>query len=113
MSIERDDGLIDCPYCRSPYEIAAVKLSIMQETSALFVCTSCGLARAEAPSPSTNLPKFARRVAIGLILAAPAVLYIVMWLLALEYQPARTGKLANSIEQSGRHLDEAQPRHRL
>jgi uncharacterized membrane protein len=104
MSIERDDELDRCPNCKSPYEIAAVKLSIMRETSALFVCTSCRLARAEAPSTPAPRPRLAWRIAIGLIVTAPAVLYVAMRLLAFEHQPVPTSNLAVSIEQSSSHL---------
>lgn len=104
MSIERDDELDRCPNRKSRYEIAAVKLSIMRETSSLLVCTSCGLARAEAPSTPAYRPGLAWRIAIGLIVTAPAVLYVAMRLLVFEHQPVPTSKLAVSIEQSSSRL---------
>jgi hypothetical protein len=36
-----------CPYCKRPFEITAVKLSLLGRVVALFVCPGCGLARAE------------------------------------------------------------------
>jgi transposase-like protein len=36
-----------CPYCKRPFEITAVKLSLLGRNVALFVCPTCGLARAE------------------------------------------------------------------
>jgi hypothetical protein len=112
--IERDNGLTECPHCKSPYEIAAVKLSVMQPTSMVLVCKSCGLAHVEAPPASGKLPISALRIAISLVVAAPAVLYMVMWLLAFERPPpVQTGKLATTIEQSGNHIEQFETLHPL
>ena len=111
MSIERDDGLAQCPNCNGRYEIAAVKLCIAQTSPTLFVCTSCGLARVEAPTTPMNRPRLAWRVAISFIVTAPAVFYVVMRLLAFEYQPVQTDKLTISIEGSRSYLDEVQTHH--
>ena len=100
--------LDDCPYCKGSYEIAAIKFSIMQETTLLFACTSCGLARVEAPRMSKNWPKIAPRfaVALGLMITAPIALYVTIQILAFEHRPTHAGKLANAVEQSRGHAGE-------
>ncbi len=65
MSIEQDHGLTKCPNCKSSCEIAAVKFSFVQTTSMLFVCSSCGFARVDTPSTSTNRPKVSPRMAMA------------------------------------------------
>jgi hypothetical protein len=37
----------DCPYCKLPFEIAAVKFRLLTGSSVLLVCSSCGFARPE------------------------------------------------------------------
>jgi hypothetical protein len=38
----------DCPHCKRPFEITAIKSSRLGRNVALFVCPGCGLARIEA-----------------------------------------------------------------
>jgi hypothetical protein len=40
----------DCPHCKRLPEIAAINLTLLGRSVALFVCPNCGLARAETPS---------------------------------------------------------------
>lgn len=44
-----ETGLDQCPDCRCPLEIAAVKFSFLRGTAVLFVCPGCGLTRADPP----------------------------------------------------------------
>jgi transposase-like protein len=37
----------DCPHCKRPFEIVAVKFTLLGRNVALFICPGCGLARAE------------------------------------------------------------------
>jgi hypothetical protein len=110
--IEPDDEPAECPHCKGSYEVAAVKLSIVQPTAMVLVCRSCGLARVEVPPMSTP-PRSAWRVAMSLMVAAPVVLYFIMWLFVSVHQPVRAGRLAISIEQSGSHLDHLETAHPL
>jgi predicted RNA-binding Zn-ribbon protein involved in translation (DUF1610 family) len=40
--------LDQCPDCRDPLEIAAVRFSFFRRTAMLFVCPNCGLMRADS-----------------------------------------------------------------
>jgi predicted RNA-binding Zn-ribbon protein involved in translation (DUF1610 family) len=115
MSIERDHSLMDCPNCKSSCEIGAVKFAIMRKTSTLFVCTSCGFAQVEAPSPPTNWSKVSPHVVmvLGLVMMASAIVYIAMRLLAFEHQPIQTGRLTTPAEQTRGSLNEFGTLHRL
>jgi hypothetical protein len=42
--------LDQCPDCRDPLEIAAVRFSFFRRTAVLFVCPNCGLMRADSPA---------------------------------------------------------------
>jgi hypothetical protein len=85
----------------SSYQIAAVKFSLVRETTLLFVCTSCGAVRVEAPSVSKSRHKVAARlaVALGLTIAA-VVLYVTVQIFDFEDQPTHAGTLAATFEQS-------------
>jgi hypothetical protein len=111
--IEPDDEPPECPHCKGSYEVAAVKLSIVQPTAMVLVCRSCGLARVEVPPMSATSPRSASRIAMSLMVAAPVLLYIIMWLFVSEHQPVQAGRLATSIEQSGSRLDHLVRAHPL
>jgi hypothetical protein len=51
MSVEsnRSHESGHCPNCKWPLEIAAIKLTFLGRSVALFVCPNCGLAEAETP----------------------------------------------------------------
>ena len=106
MSVERTN----CPNCESPYEIAAVKFSITQNTSMLFVCPLCGLALVEAPIKSTSRAKLFG-MAFALVTTIPVIFYIIMQLSVFEHQPTRTGGLATAVETSRGHLGHVQTHH--
>lgn len=100
--------LDDCPYCKGSYEIAAVKFGTVRSTTLLFACTSCGLARVEAPIMSNNWPKIAPRsaIALGLIMMAPVALSIAVQILDFQHRLTHGAKLATAFEQSRGHAGE-------
>ena len=99
--------MADCPYCMSSYQIAAVKFSMVRETTLLFVCTSCGVARVEAPDVSANRHKIAARfaVALGLTITVSIVLYATIRISDFGQRPTHAGRLTATFEQSGEQVE--------
>ena len=99
--------MADCPYCKGSYQIAAVKFSLARETTLLFVCTSCGAVRVEAPSVSKNWHRAASwfAVALGLAMTACIVLYATIRMSDFEQRPTHAGRLTATVEQGGRQVE--------
>jgi hypothetical protein len=91
MSIE-DTGQDECPCCKKPCEIAAVKFSVMLPPSMLFVCNSCGLVQAEATAKS---PPFSQRATIVL-----GLMMVVLYMVLAFGQPSYLSKLVTAVEQT-------------
>jgi hypothetical protein len=96
MSTEQDSVLAECPDCKGPYEITAVRFGIISPPSAVFVCNSCGLVQVEATEKS---PKVFQRmtVMLGLMIMVFVTFYMVVRLTAIE-RPPKIDKLLTAVE---------------